>query len=96
MEGVSEKILSRDRESGAYVRLLRFNPGDETSEVRTHNFYEEVYILDGTLMDKRLGKTFTKDMFAFRNPGMKHGPYFSPDGCTTIEFRYFGLKRKED
>ncbi len=94
-KGVSEKILSIDSGSGAYVRLLHFDPGAETSEVLTHDFYEEVYILEGTLTDKRLGRTFRRGMFAFRNPGMKHGPYLSTDGCTTIEFRYFGLRPKE-
>jgi len=94
-EGVSEKILSRDSESGAYIRLLHFDPGAETFEVFTHDFYEEVYILEGSLTDKRLKRTFRQGMFAFRNPEMKHGPYSSADGCTTIEFRHFGLKRKE-
>ena len=89
---MSEKILAHSNETGAYTRLLRFDAGFESSEVLVHDFYEEVYILQGSIIDKRLGRSFRQGMYAFRNPGMKHGPYHSPEGCLTIEFRYFGLK----
>ncbi|MED5569770.1 MAG: cupin, partial [Chloroflexota bacterium] len=28
-------------------------------------------------------------MYACRPPGMPHGPYLSPIGCTTFEVRYY-------
>lgn len=87
--GVWEKILSRDEESGDYTRMLRFDPGVETSEVITHPFWEEVIILDGTLFDKTLNKEFTKGMYACRPPGMRHGPYRTAQGCVTFEVRYY-------
>lgn len=93
-DGVYEKILSRDEETGAYTRLLKLEPGAEIPELLTHDFYEEVYILRGILIDKRLGKIFSEGMYAFRNPGMEHGPYVSTTGCMTIEFRYYGTKAK--
>ena len=34
------------------------------------------------------GKTFTAGMYACRPPGMVHGPYRVPRGCTTLELRY--------
>ena len=42
-EGISEKVLSRD-ESGNTTRLLRLEPGVESDEVITHDFWEEVII----------------------------------------------------
>ncbi|HUK40392.1 MAG TPA: cupin domain-containing protein [Candidatus Acidoferrales bacterium] len=87
-KGISEKVLSRD-ESGDTTRLLRLERGVESDEVITHDFWEEVIILEGSLIDKRLNKEFTKGMYACRPPGMIHGPYKAPQGCTTFEIRYF-------
>lgn len=95
-EGVFQKILSKDDETGAYTRLLKFDPGANLNQLLSHDFYEEVYVVKGTLVDKTLNETFSEGMYAYRNPDMKHGPYFSPSGCMTVEFRYFGLKRKDE
>jgi len=93
-EGLYEKILSKDEETGAYTRLLKFEPGAEINNILSHDFFEEVYIVKGTLIDKRLNKTYTEGMYAFRNPGMEHGPFVSPTGCITFEIRYYGMKGK--
>ena len=88
-EGVVQKMLSRDPETGDCTRLLQFAPGVETHEVITHDFWEEVIILEGELHDKRLNKAFTKGMYACRPPGMPHGPWRAPEGCITFEIRYY-------
>ncbi|MBI4522848.1 MAG: cupin domain-containing protein [Deltaproteobacteria bacterium] len=88
-EGITERVLSYDAKSGDTTRLLRLAPGVDTNEVITHDFWEEVIILEGSLIDKRLNKEFTKGMYACRPPGMIHGPYRSPNGCTTFEVRYY-------
>jgi hypothetical protein len=88
-DGVVQKILSVDADTGDCTRLLKFAPGVETHEVITHDFWEEVIILEGELHDKRLKKTFTKGMYACRQPGMLHGPYATPQGCVTFETRYY-------
>lgn len=87
--GIWEKVLSQDKETGDYTRILRFDPGVETDEVIEHDFWEEVIILEGFLADKTLNQQFTKGMYACRPPGMKHGPYRTPDGCMTFEVRYY-------
>ena len=86
--GVEQKILSRDAASGDVTRLLRFEAGVETSETIAHDFWEEVWILEGELVDLGKGQTFTAGMYACRPPGMPHGPYRVPKGCLTLEFRY--------
>jgi hypothetical protein len=83
-----EKILATDRR-GVATRLLRFEPGCRTDAVLTHDFWEEIWILEGSLTDLRLNQTFTAGMYACRPPGMPHGPWVSPDGCTTFEVRYY-------
>ena len=88
-EGIYEKILSEDAETGDYTRLLKFEPGVKTSETLIHDFWEEVYIVQGGLLDLGKNQTFTEGMYACRPPGMKHGPYSIPVGCITVEMRYY-------
>ena len=88
-EGMTEKILNFDPEAGVSTRMLRFAPGVDTAQVITHDFWEEVYIIDGEMHDKTVNQTFTAGMSACRPPGMPHGPYTSTIGCTTFEVRYY-------
>jgi hypothetical protein len=90
--GLTERILSRDPDSGDYTRQLRFAPGTDTSPmgVQRHDFWEEVWILDGDFHDLELDKTFASGQYACRPPGMPHGPWRAgPQGCTTFEIRYY-------
>lgn len=86
--GIEEKVLNRDPASGDVTRLLRFAPGTETPDTIAHDFWEEVWILDGSLIDLGLGRTFGAGMYACRPPGMRHGPYRSPGGALLFETRY--------
>jgi hypothetical protein len=89
--GLTEAILTEDPETGDYTRILVFEPGTDTSAmgVQRHDFWEEVWIAEGSFVDLTLGQTFTAGMYACRPPGMPHGPWRSDDGCRTFEIRYF-------
>ena len=89
IQGIKEKILSKDAESGDYTRILKFPPGIETSDTLVHEFWEEVLIIEGSLYDIAKKKTYLPGFYACRPPGMKHGPYRIPYGCVTFEIRYF-------
>jgi hypothetical protein len=88
-EGIWAQMLAKDVETGDYTRLLRFDPGVDTSQqgTRIHDYWEEVYILEGDLTDLRLGMTFTAGMYACRPPGMPHGPWRTETGAVMLEFR---------
>jgi len=86
--GVQQKLLSRDPVRGDVTRLLKFDAGVETTETIAHDFWEEVWILEGELHDLGKGQIFTTGMYACRPPGMLHGPYRVPRGCMTLEIRY--------
>jgi hypothetical protein len=88
LPGQQERILAGDRATPNHSRMLRFEPGTVTSQTLVHDFWEEVWILEGSLRDLRLEETFTAGMYACRPPGMPHGPWESPEGCTTFEVRY--------
>jgi hypothetical protein len=86
--GLSERILAGDNQTADHSRMLRFDAGTVTTETLTHDFWEEVWILEGSLRDLRLDQTFGPGMYACRPPGMTHGPWESPEGCITFEVRY--------
>ena len=88
--GLFERILSSDSTTGVATRILRFDPGTDTTAAgpQVHTFWEEVYILEGSLHDLTLNQTFIRGMYACRPPGMRHGPWVAPDGCLTFEVRY--------
>jgi hypothetical protein len=89
--GVWAKMLADDPDTGNYTRLLRFDAGVNTSVqgIRTHDYWEEVYILEGDLTDLQLKQTFTAGMYACRPPGMPHGPWRTERGTLMLEIRYF-------
>src|SRR4029434_889506 len=49
--GVHQKILSHDPQTGDVTRLLRFDAGVETKDTITHDFWEDVWILQGAVTD---------------------------------------------
>jgi hypothetical protein len=87
---LSERVLARDPDGSVATRILRFEPATDTTPngVQTHDFWEEVYILEGSITDLRLGQTFSAGQYACRPPGMEHGPWRSDEGCLTFEVRY--------
>ena len=89
--GTEEKVLSRDPgDPEILTRLVRWQPGLDTTAagVITHEWVEEVYLLDGELIDLTLERTFPAGHYASRQPQMPHGPYRTPTGCTMLEIRY--------
>lgn len=87
--GIYEKILNQEPETGSVTRLLRYEPGTVFNEVLKHDFYEEIYVLSGTLIDMGKNLTLKAGYYGYRHPGMEHGPYSSPDGMVTFEIRNY-------
>ncbi|MFC5267886.1 cupin domain-containing protein [Kribbella qitaiheensis] len=87
--GISQRMLSSDPADGTLTRIAKWAPGTVSGEdVIQHEYFEEVYLLEGTLTDLTLGKTFEQGDYAARRPGMPHGPYRTGEGCTMLEIRY--------
>jgi len=93
IEGQSEQILAADKESGLHTRFLRFEPGCDTAVAGTidHDFWEEIYIIAGEIVDTRLDQSFGTGYYACRPPGMAHGPWRSDGGALLFEVRYRGV-----
>jgi len=93
--GCYEKILSLDEETGSLTRMLKIEPGAKISGSLKHDFWEEVYIIEGELIDIGKKQVYKEGFYACRPPGMIHGPFETPSGCVCIEFRYFPGKPEE-
>jgi hypothetical protein len=101
--GIQEKILSGSLDekyhAGSRTRLLRFEPGVHTTAPFVHDYWEEVYLLDGDLTvgndaQGRGGESFPKGTYACRPPGAAHGPFKSNGGCMLLEIHYFDESKK--
>jgi ChrR Cupin-like domain len=88
--GVWERVLARDDDGVGLTRILRWNPGLDTSPLGpvAHDYVEEVLILSGSMHDVSLGTTFTAGDYACRPLGVLHGPWVSRAGCEMFEVRY--------
>ncbi|KAH8692590.1 hypothetical protein BGW36DRAFT_463869 [Talaromyces proteolyticus] len=75
--GIWELHLNGERGSHNRSVLQWYEPGatSATDEVITHTYIEEVCFLEGGLEDISLGKAWGQGAYAFRLPGMRHGPY---------------------
>ena len=96
--GIQQKILSgaldETNKRGTRTRLLRFEPGEYTTEPFSHDYWEEVYLLSGDLTvgndeNGEGGENFLPNTYACRPPHAKHGPFKSNGGCVLLEIHYF-------
>ena len=90
-EGVVQKLLSVDERYRCIKLPAQVCSGVERTVPITHDFREEVIILEReSCTTNGFNKTFTKGMYACRQPGMQHGPIYEPlEGCLTFETRYY-------
>ena len=102
-ESITVKVLSNsldtDAKRGARTRLLRMAPGSETPEAHAHDYWEEIYILEGemTVQDGADGeKRVTAGHYAAREPGVMHGPVRSETGCLMIDFCWYEGRGEEN
>jgi hypothetical protein len=96
--GIEMKMLSgyldEDKKFGVRTRLIRFLPGSFNTEVFVHDYWEEVYMIKGSITlgnDEGENKKITTQSpaYACRPPGTNHGPFRSDEGCLFLEIQYY-------
>ena len=96
--GIEMKMLSgnldEEKKTGVRTRLIRFLPGAFNTEVYLHDYWEEVYMISGSITlgnDKAGNKKITTQSpaYACRPPGTDHGPFRSDEGCMFLEVQYY-------
>ena len=89
------EALAVDDETGNYTRLVRADPGFEGGEIRSHDFWEESYILAGSFEED--GVVYGAGTFVCNQPGFEHGSYRSDEGWLSRSgIRYFPPGEKGD
>jgi hypothetical protein len=91
------KVLADDldetRRRGSRTRLMRYEPGAFTTEPIVHDFWEEVYVVEGEMSG--IGESgepagrYPQHTYTCRPPGIVHGPFQSAAGCMLLEIQYF-------
>lgn len=89
MKGLKEMMLCLDHKTGAYTRIVYFTPGFKIPAAWKHEFWEEVYVLDGYMIDYGTNTLYSKGDYALRQAGVLHGPFGSELGCTLLETTWF-------
>jgi quercetin dioxygenase-like cupin family protein len=96
--GLMQKMLSNwldeDAKEGCRTRLIHFPPGQRVDARFVHDYWEEVYMLEGELTiavgdDGVEMGTFGPSSYACRPPGTPHGPFRSDGGCIFLEVQYY-------
>ena len=96
--GIEQKILAGELDArgrtGSRTRLLRFHPGVFTTAPFVHEYWEEVYLLQGDLTvgndsAGNGGESFPPHTYACRPPGAAHGPFKSERGCLLLELHCY-------
>jgi hypothetical protein len=100
--GIEQKILAGRLDEangrGNRTRLLRFLPEAHTDKPFVHDYWEEVYLVEGDLVvgDPSTGVTsFPAHTYACRPPGVFHGPFRSEMGCLLLEIHYYDKRYDE-
>ena len=89
-KGISHYVLVRAADGVGLIHVAEFEPYADTSPEgpQIHDFWEYVFIIEGSMIDLTLNQEFKKGSVAIRNPGMRHGPWIIPSGgCRVFEIR---------
>lgn len=79
--GIWELLLNGDPDHKAVLQWWEPNTTTSNQPI-THTFIEEVCFLRGGLEDLTLQQAWGIGAYAYRKPGMEHGPYrASEEGC---------------
>jgi mannose-6-phosphate isomerase-like protein (cupin superfamily) len=94
-EGISVKVLAgaldQAAKTGRCTTLTRWRAGTEVSEAITHDYIEEVYVIDGALLwlDRAGATRVEANSYVCRPTGVPHGPFRADEDCLAIEFCYY-------
>lgn len=90
---IFKDTLNPVTKTGVRTRLVRFHPGGGTREIYTHDYHEEVYLIEGDQTELasqgREQKTYRDGSYFFRAAHTEHGPFASDGGCLLFEVHYY-------
>ena len=95
--GLSTRLLSSDPQTGDKTVLLIHAPGSAWGEpVCEHDYWEEVYIIEGLIFDTTLRRWFGAGDYCCRPPMMLHGPFAADGDFGCKEICWLRYPRKDE
>ena len=96
-EGVWAKVLNdtldETTRTGHRTVLQRYEPGVMDPRVLTHDFVEEVLVLDGDMLwldaDGGVVEALMRNAYVCRPAHVPHGPFGSKTGCLVVAWFYY-------
>ncbi len=85
LEGVSEKMLWRDEETGASIALIRFDKGAGLPQPHKHASNQFMYCLSGHYEYTSTGVTLKPGTFYCNPEGNVHGPTTAHEETVVLE-----------
>ena len=85
MEGLEEKVLWADPDTGASVTLLRWAPGAGVPQAHTHPSNQFMYCLSGSYVDNGSGIVSQPGTFYWNPKNVLHGPTRALEECVLLE-----------
>ena len=85
LEGVSEKMLWRDEETGASIALIRFEKGAGLPQPHKHASNQFMYCLSGHYEYTETGVTLKPGSFYCNPEGNVHGPTTAHEETVVLE-----------
>lgn len=80
--GIEQATLNEDGSTGRRTCLQRWAPRmANVAQNFAHDYVEEIFLVSGDLADTKRGLSFAQGSYAYRKPGMEHGPFYSEAGC---------------
>ena len=93
---ISHKILSdtmdHHKKTGQRTRILRIEPGYQTTVPHDHPYWEELLIIKGSMYEGQQEDGEVKHAapsFARREPGHMHGPARTDELCYILEVNWY-------
>lgn len=80
---ITQLTLNANTDTHRRTTLQKWEPNAKNTQTHpfVHPYVEEIYIAEGDLTDLTSGERFEKGSYAYRKPGMEHGPFWSEGGC---------------
>lgn len=85
LEGLSQKMLWRDDESGASIALVRFERGSGVPSPHAHASNQFMYCISGRYAYTATGLTLTPGSFYWNPKGSVHGPTLAEEDSVLLE-----------
>ncbi|WP_206105505.1 cupin domain-containing protein [Paenibacillus thalictri] len=86
LEGLSEKLLWRNEETGATIALIRFRKGAGIPIKHTHASNQFMYMLSGLYSYPDTGMLLRPGSFYLNEKGNAHGPTVALEETVFVEY----------